>query len=87
MSKYYTATRKKQEDYKIAEAAHNLKSAYSAAKSKATKLEKEGDIAMAERIRQMVDESKQGLSNSDYTYYDINWELERFKHGIEILTK
>ena len=76
MSPFYINNEKNQPDYLIAEAADNLKKAYSTAKSKSTKIEKEGEIANAELLRDAVEQSKIVLSHSKYTYEDILDELD-----------
>ncbi|MCK5614714.1 hypothetical protein KAR91_73310 [Candidatus Pacearchaeota archaeon] len=87
MSRFYSNTRKKQPDYKEAEAAHELKYAYSSAKSKATRLEKDGEPQKAERLRQLVENSKIDLSDTDYSWQDIQLELKRFERMEKIITR
>jgi hypothetical protein len=86
MSNYYKKTRKNKPDYKAAETAHELKYAYSSAKSKATKLEGEGKKAQAERLREAVIQSKANLNDSDFTLRDIEQELKSFNSRVESIT-
>ncbi|WP_372647772.1 LPD23 domain-containing protein [Draconibacterium sp.] len=77
MSNYYKKT---------AETAHELKYAYSGAKSKATRLEGEGKKAQAERLREAVIQSKANLNDTDFTLRDIEQELKRFNSRVESIT-
>jgi GNAT superfamily N-acetyltransferase len=83
MSAFYVKSRKNQLDYKEAESASSLKRAYSSAKSKAAKLPE----AKAERLLEMIDNSKADLAETDYLYSDIESELRRFDRLVEIYTK
>lgn len=85
MSNYYKKTRKNKPDYKAAETAHELKYAYSGAKSKATKLEGEGKKAQAEHLREAVIQSKANLNDTDFTLRDIEQELKRFNSRVELI--
>ncbi|WP_163322990.1 hypothetical protein [Draconibacterium mangrovi] len=87
MSNYYSKTRKNKPDYKVAETAHQLKYAYSGAKSKATQLEGEGKKAQADRLRDSIKQSKVELSHSDYSYETLKEELDYVERMTELLTK
>ena len=83
------ATRIKETDNKLkkfsksdfapkADAAVDLKKAYSRAKSRATRLKKEGDPITAQKITDLIDRSKVHLWDTKYSASDMRNELKQF---------
>jgi len=70
--------KEKEKDPKLAELARLLSYRYSAAKSLATKYEKAGFPEPAEKIREIVKDSKFNLSETDYAYDDVLNEYRNF---------
>lgn len=66
-----------------AQAAYDIKKAYSKAKSKATKLRNEGDILKAKMIERQIMRSKVRLWGTDFNAWNMDFEKEMFEDMIK----
>jgi hypothetical protein len=85
--KFYLKTMKDKPEYKEAELANDLKSAYSSAKRKAKELEGKRKNAKADRLMDLIETSKSNLGKTDYSYIDIESELRQFNRLVKLYSK
>lgn len=78
---------KSKPDYKLAQSATNMKSAYSSAKRKASEFESDKKGAKSERLLELIESSKSSLAKTDYGYTDIESELRQFNRLVKIYSK
>jgi hypothetical protein len=86
-SKSYLEYQKNTPEYKEAESANNMKSAYSSAKRKAKELEGKRKNAKADRLMDLIETSKSNLGKTDYSQADIQQELKQFNRLVKLYSK
>jgi len=84
---FFIKSQKSKPEYKEAESAYNMKSAYSSAKRKAKEFESKGKNAKADRLIELIETSKSSLAKTDYSYVDIESELRQFNRLVKIYSK
>jgi len=79
----YKLTKEEEAKYNTAIVSSRLKQQYVVLKTRATRYEKEGNEKAAERLRQLVEESKLKLNEADNDYNTMQKESDRLKQIIK----